>query len=153
MGSRLVGHRVQVPAQVGRGAGVPVGAPGATQDEDRAAEPHPHEQGHVAFSFPGPPELGLGRASDRRAQGAFPDWIGVYGVFQRHDGGNPGAFTVRVSGPSGTCQGALVSNGGSGTGTAGVIEFGNASFSVVDTAGSATDSAAALDVSSEQPGT
>lgn len=28
---------------------------------------------------------------------AFPSWIGVYGAYQRHDGANPGAFTVLMN--------------------------------------------------------
>ncbi|MBU0677292.1 MAG: glycoside hydrolase [Verrucomicrobia bacterium] len=28
---------------------------------------------------------------------AFPSWIGVYGAYERHDGGNPGTFTILMN--------------------------------------------------------
>ncbi len=49
---------------------------------------------------------------------------------------NPGSFTVTVSSPN--CSGQVFTNGGSTGGTAGVVEFGAATYSVVDTGGQAT---------------
>ena len=51
---------------------------------------------------------------------------------------NAGGFNLQVSGPSGQCQGALANNGSSGTGTAGVLEFATATYTVLETAGEVT---------------
>ena len=46
---------------------------------------------------------------------AFPGWMGVYGPYQRHDGGNPGVFNVLMneSGPALRAEIGVQINGGS----------------------------------------